>query len=101
MKNPFAPLIDMYCHPTAKARAEEDRYDAQHSLLEAHKDMEWAQARIHAYEVRIERLDRFITGEKTCHTPCTQPTATSNTWTPGSCATAHCAASTVLRAVDI
>ena len=33
---------------------------AQHSLLEAHKDLEWAQARIHAYEVRIERLTRYV-----------------------------------------
>lgn len=63
MKNPFAPLLALYRKPSPKSLAADDLYDAQHGLLEAHKDQEWAQARIHAYEIRIERLNRFIRGE--------------------------------------
>ena len=60
MKNPFAPLMNMYRRPSPQTMAADDLYDAQHSLLEAMKDLEWAQARITAYEVRIARLRKYL-----------------------------------------
>lgn len=60
MKNPFAPLMNMYRRPSPQAVASDDLYDAEHSLLEAHKDREWAEARIAAYEARLQRLRVYI-----------------------------------------
>jgi len=60
MKNPFAPLMNMYRRPSPQAVASDDLYDAEHSLLEALKDREWAEARIAAYEARLQRLRVYI-----------------------------------------
>lgn len=60
MKNPFAPLMNMYRRPSPQAVASDDLYDAQHSLLEALKELEWAQARITAYNERIARLRKYL-----------------------------------------
>lgn len=60
MKNPFAPLMNMYRRPSPQEKAAEDIYDAEHSLLEAHKNREWAEARIAAYEARLQRLRVYI-----------------------------------------
>jgi len=57
---PMIWLTNLFRRPSLKATAADDLLAAQHSLLEAHKDLEWAQARIHAYEVRIERLTRYV-----------------------------------------
>lgn len=60
MKNPFAPLMNMYRRPSPQSVASDDLYDAQHSLLEALKELEWAQARITAYNERIARLRKYL-----------------------------------------
>lgn len=56
-------LLKLFRHPTPVEVAAADLFAAQHSLLEAHKDLEWAQARIAAYESRLERLRRYIAKE--------------------------------------
>ena len=53
-------LLKLFRRPSPKEKAAEDIYDAEHALLEAHKDLEWATARIHAYEVRLDRLRRYV-----------------------------------------
>ena len=53
-------LLKLFRRPSPQEKAAEDIYDAEHSLLEAHKDREWAEARIAAYEARIARLRVYI-----------------------------------------
>ncbi len=56
-------IIKLFRRPSPQEKAAEDVYDAEHSLLEAHKDLEWATARIAAYEARIQRLRLYVTKE--------------------------------------
>ena len=53
-------LLKLFRRPSPQKKAAEDIYDAEHSLLEAHKDREWAEARIAAYEARLQRLRVYI-----------------------------------------
>ncbi len=49
-----------YRAPSAIEVAARDISTTQLNLLDAHKELEWAQARIDAYEARIVRLQAFV-----------------------------------------
>lgn len=49
----------LFAKPTPAQVAAADLLNARHGLLLAQADAEWAAARIHAYEARIERLTRY------------------------------------------
>lgn len=52
-------LFKFLRRPTPEQVAAADLLNARHGLLLAQADAEWAAARIHAYEARIERLSRY------------------------------------------
>jgi hypothetical protein len=60
MLKTLAPLIQAWHKPSPAAVAAQDLYAAEHALLAARNELEWAQARITAYETRIARLREFI-----------------------------------------
>ncbi len=62
MLKSLAPLIQAWHKPSPATVAAHDLYQAEHALLAARNELEWAQARITAYENRITRLRAYIKG---------------------------------------
>lgn len=56
-------FFKLFRTPTALELAVQDIAFAQRNLLTAHKEHEWATARIRAYEERIARLRQFVAKE--------------------------------------
>ena len=60
MNKTLMPLMQAFRKPSPTSVAASDLFNAEHSLLAARNELEWAQARITAYENRIARLKAYI-----------------------------------------